>query len=561
MPVHMVRQPLLLVVLGCLTTPWSGASSAPRALLPPHGQVETSAGWCLPATATNPDGNYIVPGTAGGIVYREIDGRRLALDAYLPSTAGDARGVVVVVHGGGYSSGSRVSFVGQLLELLGDAGIPFVSVEYRLGGAERAAEAVDDVRAAVAFVRCHAGSFGIDPDRVVLLGEDTGAEIALALADAGTPGVAGAALVGGRFHKALPAAKQGTPAAPERMVPAAAPLPLLMIHGASDTEQSIDSVRTVCAGRRPAGGACDIVAVDGAIHRLENWRPDQWSYKRRLVSWLEDRGLGPRHAASRPPSREPGPPDRLAPGLHKRLPFDPEHGLTLDAWLPPPGDRPAPVALLVHGGGWEAGDRVTYITPLFEPLARAGVAWFSIDYRLTPEVRHPAQMDDVRTALRFVREHAARFRIDPRRIVLVGESASGQMVTLLATEDAGLAGVVSFYGVYDFAPLVQDASPRSLAARLFGRTVLDEGARALLRKYSPLHAAHGRMPPTLLVHGTSERLWEQGVAMADRLRGLGVRHELLRLEGAPHGMGNWEGRPEWAHYKEKTLGWITRIDD
>ena len=106
--------------------------------------------------------------------------------------------------------------------------------------------------------------------------------------------------------------------------------------------------------------------------------------------------------------------------------------------------------IVVHGGGWEAGDKVTYVTPLFEPLARAGLAWFSIDYRLTPAFTNEDQLEDVRQAIRFVRAEHERFNIDPARIVLVGESASGQMVAQVAAEDGSLAGVVSFYGVYDF---------------------------------------------------------------------------------------------------------------
>ena len=120
---------------------------------------------------------------------------------------------------------------------------------------------------------------------------------------------------------------------------------------------------------------------------------------------------------------------------------------------------------------------MTYVTPLFEPLSRAGLAWFSIDYRLTPASTHEEQLADLREAIRFIRAGRTRFNIDPARIVLVGESASGQMVTQIATEDPGLAGVVSFYGVYDFPSMVTDSSPRSLLVRLFRRNVLDDESR------------------------------------------------------------------------------------
>ena len=218
-----------------------------------------------------------------------------------------------------------------------------------------------------------------------------------------------------------------------------------------------------------------------------------------------------------------------------------------------------PAVILVHGGGWEAGDKVTYVTPLFEPLARAGLAWFSIDYRLTPAVENEQQLEDVRQAIRFVRAGHARFNIDPARIILVGESASGQMVTEIAAEDSALAGVISFYGVYDFPAMVTDASPRSLLVRLFRRPVLDDDARALLRRYSPLYRAHKAMPPVLLVNGTGERLWAQAQAFAGRLTELGARHEVIALEGAPHGMENWEGHPEWTVYKRRVVDWIARV--
>jgi acetyl esterase len=215
--------------------------------------------------------------------------------------------------------------------------------------------------------------------------------------------------------------------------------------------------------------------------------------------------------------------------------------------------------IVVHGGGWEAGDKVTYITPLFEPLARAGVAWFSIDYRLTPAFKNQDQLEDVRQAIRFVRAQHKRFNIDPARIVLVGESASGQLVTQVAAEDRSLAGVVSFYGVYDFEAMVTDASPRSLLVRLFRRTVLDGESRAEMRRYSPLYRAHQDMPPVLLVNGTGERLWAQAQVFAQRLTQLSVRHEVIALEGAPHGMENWEGHPEWMVYKRRMAEWIQQV--
>jgi alpha-L-fucosidase 2 len=482
---------------------------------------------CLPLRVGNPEGNYIVPGVLGAIPYARRARGDLLLDAYVQGGGGIRPGVIVI-HGGGFRSGSRVSYLGQILETLTRAGVNWFAVDYRLNGPERQDDAEDDVRAAIEFVRCHAAELHTDPDALAVLGEDTGALLATRL-PARDRRLRAAVLVGGVY-----------PPRPTR------PLETLVVHGTADAEVPPDDASAYCQGIRLQGTPCDYVAVDGGIHRAENWRPAQWAYKDRLARWLRDRlRLTAGH--------EPHASDRLT----KDIVYDEERNLRLDAYVPP-GAGPFPAVVLVHGGGWEAGDKVTYITPLFEPLARAGFAWFSIDYRLTPEVRHPEQMDDLRRAVAFVRSQAARFRVDPKRLAVIGESASGQMAALLATEDRGLAAVVSFYGVYDFPAMVADASPRSLLRRLFGRGTLDDEARGTLARYSPITHVHAQMPPLLLVHGTAERLWAQGTAMRDRLAAVGAPHEMVALEGAPHGMENWEGRPEWAGYKTQVIEWLRR---
>jgi acetyl esterase len=525
---------------------------------------------CLPLTPRNPDGNYIIPGVLGDIVYRRVAARELALDAYVQP--GDRpRPLVLVVHGGGLSSGSRVSFVGQLLETLTDAGFNWASIDYRLHdnkgresflaivrrNSRPLLDAADDVGAAMAFVRCHARTLRTDPNRIVLLGEEAGAQIVALAAARQPPGLAASVLLGGYYDL-----RDGAIANLSGVSPDASPVlairsriaPVLTIHGASDTESPPSQAAALCDVVRAGGGDCERLMVNGASHRVENWWPRHWGYKRRLVEWLIARVGDP---GAQAPSAAPieGPSPRRAGQLRKRIVFDREERLTLDLWTPA-GRGPFPLVMLAHGGGWEAGDRVTYIAPLFEALARAGFAWCSIDYRLTPQVLHAGQLRDLRTALAFVRAQATALDLDASRIVLVGESASAQMVTLTAAADSRLAGVVSFYGVYDFAPMVTDASPRSLLARLFGRTTFDDAARATLRAYSPIHAVHRRMPPVLLVHGTNERLWDQGVAMAGALKQAGVPSELVRLEGAPHGMENWEGVDEWRHYKARVIDWI-----
>ena len=498
---------------------------------------------CRPLVVRNPHGNYLVPGALGDIPYSDD----AALDAYIQQ--GDPRRPsVVIIHGGGWSSGSRVAHIGQAIDLVTRAGYHWFALDYRLGGLARFEDSLADLRAALAFIRCRAGDFRIDPDRLILFGEDTGAQLAALLAAERPAGVIGAVLIGGFYdlRKApglrdldQPLLERASPAALRARVP-----PLLLVHGGADGESPAADARAFCDDVVRRKDACEFVEAHGAGHRFENWWPSQWAYKQVVLAWLRSRSGNRRF----PHTPRPGP-------IRKDVIYSRAHGLALDAFMPA-SRGPVPAVIVVHGGGWEAGDKVTYVTPLFEPLARARLAWFSIDYRLTPAVPYSEQLADVREAIRYVRAHSADFNIDPRRVFLVGESASGHIVSQIATEDSSLAGVVSFYGVYDLGAMVTDASLRSLLVRLFRRTVLDDESREVLRRHSPQHLAHKEMPPMLLVNGTGERLWAQGQAFAQRLAQLGVKHEVIALEGAPHGMENWEGHPRWTIYKARVVEWI-----
>src|SRR5512145_384242 len=160
--------------------------------------IEARAGECLPINVRNPDGNYIVPGVMGDIVYRRVDGKELALDAYVQKH-GRKRPAVIVVHGGGWESGSRIAFVGQFLEMLTRAGYNWFSIDYRLGGIQKYKDALDDLRAATDFIRCNAKKFRIDPNNIALLGEDSGAHLAAMLLTERPAGVKAAVLIGGFY--------------------------------------------------------------------------------------------------------------------------------------------------------------------------------------------------------------------------------------------------------------------------------------------------------------------------------------------------------------------------
>src|SRR5258707_9392088 len=108
--------------------------------------------------------------------------------------------------------------------------------------------------------------------------------------------------------------------------------------------------------------------------------------------------------------------------------------LLLDLHVPD-GPGPFPAAILVHGGGFDEGSKSTNVRPLFEVLAGSGFAWFSIDYRLAPEFRFPQAIEDLNSAIRWVKANAAAYRVDVSKIAIIGESAGGLLVNYAGTHE------------------------------------------------------------------------------------------------------------------------------
>jgi acetyl esterase/lipase len=108
-----------------------------------------------------------------------------------------------------------------------------------------------------------------------------------------------------------------------------------------------------------------------------------------------------------------------------------ERELLLDAFIPQT-EGPHPAVLVVHGGSWKSGNRMQ-LRAYAMMLANLGMSCFCIDYRLAPEHKFPAQIDDCRTAIGWIRQHADEYKVDPNRIGAIGYSAGGHLVSLLAT--------------------------------------------------------------------------------------------------------------------------------
>jgi alpha-L-fucosidase 2 len=237
--------------------------------------------------------------------------------------------------------------------------------------------------------------------------------------------------------------------------------------------------------------------------------------------------------------------------------------LYLDAAIPP-GPGPFPAVVIVHGGGWVRGDRRTDVAPLFRPLEDAGIAWFSVDYRLLRNFSEfSAPIDDVRNAVVWVRQHANQYHVDPDRVVLIGESAGGQLAAMAALNPkpgGSVQGVVAFYAPTNLAALAKnsDLIPSQVRASLMG-TPLEALLLAGLRQLSPIEKVAPGAPPFLLIHGTGDGLvpFSQSQAMCARLKAAGSSCDLIPVADAGHGIRWWDS----PQYKTEMIRWLRRIFD
>ncbi|MFD6876242.1 MULTISPECIES: alpha/beta hydrolase fold domain-containing protein [unclassified Streptomyces] len=272
-----------------------------------------------------------------------------------------------------------------------------------------------------------------------------------------------------------------------------------------------------------------------------------------------------------PPYQPPVPPRTEADGV--RL-FDGVTYATTPGFRPrlldvrtPAGEGPFPAVVWIHGGGWLDGDR-RYPPPtvpaalLHGAVLGAGLALVSVDYRHSLEAPFPAQLHDVKAAIRYVRAFAEVLGIDPDRIGVWGESAGGHLAALaglvgpgspdgaalegahgVGSGDTAVLAVVDWYGVSDLPALADHPMPPMPGGiefpdpyeALLGGTEAERPA--LARAASPVTYAEGANPPPfLLVHGTRDGLvpYSQSEALARALADAGGEVTLRPVDGADH---------------------------
>lgn len=235
--------------------------------------------------------------------------------------------------------------------------------------------------------------------------------------------------------------------------------------------------------------------------------------------------------------------------------------LLLDACVPE-GKGLRPAVILIHGGGWSGGDKKD-MEFLYQPLSEAGFVWFSINYRLAPQHRWPACIEDVRTAIRWVRANAAEYRGDAARIALIGYSAGGHLACLAAVQADPAERVQAVVGIAPPTDHEADSARRgglspSMQKLLDRPGEMNDDARTMLQRISPIQYVNAGLPPFLLLHGTDDNSvpYSQSVNFKTKLDHYCAPCEIITIEGAGHRISEWNQiRPQ---YVKEIVDWLTR---
>ena len=233
------------------------------------------------------------------------------------------------------------------------------------------------------------------------------------------------------------------------------------------------------------------------------------------------------------------------------LPYAHDGGQTqlLDACLPSTTtddadrDVPRPAIVIVHGGSWARGDKADIgYRAICQWLASAGYPSFDIDYRLAPQNPYPAGIEDVRAAVRWLRQPAQvkRFGIDPDRIGAFGGSAGGNLVSLLGTEGSGdrtsgsrVAAVAELSGPSDLTG--KDATDDFIVQQLAYLGCPQEAGCADARAASPIFDVDPTDPPFFVAHSSDERIpYAQSARFVRALRAAGVDTTFVTMQGRNH---------------------------
>jgi acetyl esterase/lipase len=196
------------------------------------------------------------------------------------------------------------------------------------------------------------------------------------------------------------------------------------------------------------------------------------------------------------------------------------HRLLLDLYMPDGVEHP-PLVVWVHGGAWRTGSKNDM--PL-DALVEEGYAVASVEYRLSPVAKFPAQVHDCKAAIRYLRAHEDKYGYDARRIGIAGSSAGGHLVALIGVtnghaalegtvgehlnESSSVRAIIDYYGPTNFMTILKQSTPHGLSVRVPALELLlggqPEDQHELAKLASPVFHVDADDPPLLMLHGDQD---------------------------------------------------------
>ena len=227
-----------------------------------------------------------------------------------------------------------------------------------------------------------------------------------------------------------------------------------------------------------------------------------------------------------------------------------EREMLLNLYHPKGQKKKLPAIMCLHGGGWAKGTR-QHAAHLAQALAARGFVAVTIDYRLSGEATFPAQIEDAKAAVRWLRANADKWKIDSDAIGATGSSAGGHLAALLATS-AGVKELEGQGGNPKFSSRIQAAAPmcaqmdlmverikeKSLAPKGIYRAFLGGSQKEVPKVYrmaSPIHHLDADDPPTFFLSGSLDDPSTQAEAFRKQSKELGIAAGLFVIPDAPHG--------------------------
>jgi acetyl esterase/lipase len=229
------------------------------------------------------------------------------------------------------------------------------------------------------------------------------------------------------------------------------------------------------------------------------------------------------------------------PWVTKNILYHADLPCRLDVYQPETGSG-HPVMIYVYGGSWRNGNKELY-APAAQRLLPSGFVLVIPDYTLFPQAVYPRQTEEIAAAIAWTFEHISDYGGDPRRVVLVAQSAGAQIAGLALLEprwlaayghlSAELRGFIGISGVYDFGAVLAHHRANARAHKMLSDVL---GGEANAGRASPISFVTSAAPPALLIHGDADTTVPIGVGLEfyRRLQAAGVQSEFTTYPGAGH---------------------------